>query len=369
MDKKIKTLKDLVPQASEEVLRDLLESTGGSVAKVRKLLGHRSPTSSLKPSANTRQVTLARFMLNAPPPPTLKQGQTLHLYDPADVEKTLPCTLHLDVFPEDLATRLLTSLLEESHAWPPNTFHMFDRACESAHQSAFYSGEKDGHQTKHTYNGKVLTSSFMFSKDMDAARQIVEETVNREIERRGHIKYQSRNRWRSNAAVCNRYEGPRSSVGYHSDQLTHLGPACVIASVSLGVTREFRLRRRQYPAAAKYGVLESAVASVHVPHNSLIIMHAGCQEQYKHTLAPAARGVLAPHAVAGSVRINITYRDYREEFAMEKNPICECKNPMILRTIRGEDETDDYGYRYAWICGSSYQGQPSCKTIYFPSFE
>ena len=33
------------------------------------------------------------------------------------------------------------------------------------------------------------------------------------------------------------------SVGYHSDQLTYLGPHAVIGSLSLGVAREFRVRK------------------------------------------------------------------------------------------------------------------------------
>ena len=40
--------------------------------------------------------------------------------------------------------------------------------------------------------------------------------------------------WRANVAASNRYEGSQESVGFHSDQLTNIGPFATIASLSLG---------------------------------------------------------------------------------------------------------------------------------------
>ena len=40
--------------------------------------------------------------------------------------------------------------------------------------------------------------------------------------------------WRANVAASNCYEGAKESVGFHSDQLTYLGPYPTIASLSLG---------------------------------------------------------------------------------------------------------------------------------------
>ncbi len=40
--------------------------------------------------------------------------------------------------------------------------------------------------------------------------------------------------WRANVAASNCYEGGKESVGWHSDQLTYLGPCPTIASLSLG---------------------------------------------------------------------------------------------------------------------------------------
>jgi hypothetical protein len=46
--------------------------------------------------------------------------------------------------------------------------------------------------------------------------------------------------WRANVAASNCYEGAQESVGFHSDQLTYLGPYPTIASLSLG-PRLFRI--------------------------------------------------------------------------------------------------------------------------------
>lgn len=52
--------------------------------------------------------------------------------------------------------------------------------------------------------------------------------------------------------------------------------------------------------------------SIHLPHNSLLVMHAEMQEEWKHSIHPAK--AIDPHPVSGNIRINITYRCYRDAF-------------------------------------------------------
>ena len=149
------------------------------------------------------------------------------------------------------------------------------------------------------------------------------------------LKHQSPNPWVPNAAFVNCYAGGAESVGYHSDQLTYLGPRAVIGSISLGVAREFRVRRivardaddddnsnddddgknkdmvTKSSSSTDRADAEGQIA-IHLPHNSLLVMHAEMQEEWKHSIAPAR--AIDPHPVAGNRRINITYRHYREEF-------------------------------------------------------
>lgn len=82
-------------------------------------------------------------------------------------------------------------------------------------------------------------------------KPLVQEAVNKEVQHRiktcypgGHkLKFQSPHTWVPNSAFVNCYSGGQQSVGWHSDQLTYLGPRAVIGSISLGVAREFRVRR------------------------------------------------------------------------------------------------------------------------------
>lgn len=161
------------------------------------------------------------------------------------------------------------------------------------------------------------------------------------------LNYQSPKPWIPNAAFVNCYKGGAESVGYHSDQLTYLGPRAVIGSLSLGVAREFRVRKIVsqlgaddevenpnnntdviLPLPAEIGkkpqqnkqqqkeITAAADAqgqiSIHLPHNSLLVMHAEMQEEWKHSIHPAK--AIDPHPISGNKRINITYRYYRDAF-------------------------------------------------------
>ncbi|KAL8691121.1 MAG: hypothetical protein Q9224_004247 [Gallowayella concinna] len=146
----------------------------------------------------------------------------------------------------------------------------------------------------------------------------VQVAVNREVARRiqkyypggEKLKYQSPKDWIPNAAFVNCYKGGSESVGYHCDQLTYLGPRAIIGSLSLGVAREFRVRKtvaREGPSGPPSGQdTERADAegqiAIHLPHNSLLVMHAEMQEEWKHSIHPAP--VIDPHPIAGNKRIN-----------------------------------------------------------------
>jgi alkylated DNA repair dioxygenase AlkB len=91
-----------------------------------------------------------------------------------------------------------------------------------------------------------------------------------------------------NAVLCNLYRNGNDSVGLHADAEPEMGP--VIASVSLGAERLFRLREKNGRVAF----------SKHVVHGSLLIMAGSTQKNFKHEV-PKEPGVVRP-------RINLTYR-------------------------------------------------------------
>jgi alkylated DNA repair dioxygenase AlkB len=91
-----------------------------------------------------------------------------------------------------------------------------------------------------------------------------------------------------NAVLCNLYRDGSDSVGLHADAEPEMGP--VIASVSLGAERIFRLRRND----------GGSLFSKRVMHGSLLVMAGDTQKNFKHEV-PKESGVMQP-------RINLTFR-------------------------------------------------------------
>lgn len=94
-----------------------------------------------------------------------------------------------------------------------------------------------------------------------------------------------------NSVLLNRYRNHLDSVGWHADDEPELGTQPIIASISLGATREFSFRLRKRPAI-----------QYHVPlrHGDCVVMHSHCQEDWHHA-------ILKSNEVCGS-RINLTFR-------------------------------------------------------------
>lgn len=207
------------------------------------------------------------------------------------------------------------------------------------------------------------------------------------------LHHQSPDPFVPNAAFVNCYNGPHENVGWHSDQLTYLGPRAVIGSLSLGVAREFRVRRivprdddgkeggdgcgdstksnnnsndskeketQQPPEDVNEGQI-----SIHLPHNSLLVMHAEMQEEWKHSIAPA--NAIQPHPVAGNRRINITYRDYKAAFHPKFTPKCKCRVPTVLRVVQRKKE--NWG-KYFWMChAGNVPGKTGCPFFQWAEFD
>lgn len=96
---------------------------------------------------------------------------------------------------------------------------------------------------------------------------------------------------RFNSVLLNRYRGGGDYMGWHSDAEPELGPAPVIASLSLGAARRFLLRRRDEPTRKEEYLL---------CHGDLLLMAGQTQRFYQHALPKTAR-------VQGE-RINLTFR-------------------------------------------------------------
>ncbi|MEC8103316.1 MAG: alpha-ketoglutarate-dependent dioxygenase AlkB [Pseudomonadota bacterium] len=94
-----------------------------------------------------------------------------------------------------------------------------------------------------------------------------------------------------NSVLVNLYRDGQDSMGWHADDEPELGPDPVIASLSLGATRDFALRRT--------GTTRQA-GRIALSDGSLLVMKAGMQSRWQHALPKRARVKLP--------RINLTFR-------------------------------------------------------------
>ena len=93
-----------------------------------------------------------------------------------------------------------------------------------------------------------------------------------------------------NSVLLNYYRDGNDSMGWHRDNERELGLQPVIASVSFGAPRVFKLRT--------YKAHDHPI-SVPLPHGSLLLMRGDSQHIWEHSL---------PKSKAGEGRINLTFR-------------------------------------------------------------
>jgi alkylated DNA repair dioxygenase AlkB len=96
---------------------------------------------------------------------------------------------------------------------------------------------------------------------------------------------------RFNSVLANLYRDGRDTMGWHSDDEPELGPAPVIASLSLGATRRFVLKSRN---------AQGERLAIDLPHGSLLVMRGETQRRYRHALPRTVKPV--------GPRINLTFR-------------------------------------------------------------
>ncbi|KAI5463342.1 hypothetical protein BGZ63DRAFT_352970 [Mariannaea sp. PMI_226] len=381
---KLALLSSLHPELDQEALLDILLAHDGSVSQASASL--KFPPPAKKGGGGIGyQKSLKQYAAPKEPSSPVKKklkskkGSTLHLYDPDDVAEQTPCTIIHNFLPSDEANALLEELMEESKSFEKITFQLFDNVVSSPHTSSFYVESYDEikrQKTEYHYNGAKLTDVRRITPQLSKVKPKVQEAVNKEIQNRiknrypggKKLKYQPPEPWVPNAAFVNCYNGPRESVGWHSDRLTYLGPRAIIGSLSLGVAREFRVRRVMprdgENQSAEDGDVEGQI-SIHLPHNSLLVMHAEMQEEWKHCISAALS--IDPHPIAGTTRINITYRDYRANMHPKFTTKCHCKMPCVLRVVQKKKE--NFG-RYFWMCyASSVPDRESCGFFQWAEFD
>ncbi|GMK56622.1 hypothetical protein CspeluHIS016_0304620 [Cutaneotrichosporon spelunceum] len=287
--------------------------------------------------------------------PTIARG-TIHLASPAAVAAAkLPLTFVPCPLSPSFAAQLFHEMMAESAKWGRNHLYIAGKAVESNHQATGYAAEgehwgSDG-PVKYFYNGS-RTEAKPYTPCLAKTAAMVEDAVNAYLDGVPRYPLEYRGRWRANVCAANRYDGAQSTVGFHSDRMTYLGPYPTIASLSLGTPRAFRLRAVNTADPAFAPDEPPRTYEVTLGNNTLVLMTPGCQERYKHTIPPQraldtfrigwdAEGQPIPpeEQTPYTTRINITFRFYREDFHPDPSPdglrsgtpFCKCGFPTILR--------------------------------------
>ncbi|KXN90534.1 hypothetical protein AN958_04206 [Leucoagaricus sp. SymC.cos] len=408
------------PKSSTTQQVDLTKVEDGTPSSIR-VMKPRSQVHTQAKSPSKPVVDLMTMLRPASDDKTkrkLKSLPPLMLSNPSTVAEHTPCTMHLSVLPAELACQLFYTMIAESKQWQRNKWWLFDRVVESPHRTSFYArleearnlaGEKDSAEWQEAarfwYNGRMTEPPKAFPPEMEQACKIIEGVVNEELKKRKRfpLEYGGNKSddpgsikpiWKANVAASNCYEGAKESVGFHSDQLTYLGPYPTIASLSLGTTRVFRLR--EVIPTDEIDSRQARTFNIPLPHNSLTIMHASCQERFKHSIPPqsaidifrttitrssatiipedpvSSAGLRTSNSITeaststaayppSNCRINITFRFYRPDFRPQSIPRCDCGVPTVLRPDM-KNRTDGKTDRYWWSCYAGAQNDgKGCK--------
>jgi alkylated DNA repair dioxygenase AlkB len=99
-----------------------------------------------------------------------------------------------------------------------------------------------------------------------------------------------------NSVLANLYRDGRDSMGWHSDDERSLGQEPVIASLSFGAVRRFRLRHKRKP---------DLTIALDLPPGSCLVMAGTLQHHWRHALPKTARPV--------GPRVNLTFRLIRSQ--------------------------------------------------------
>lgn len=166
--------------------------------------------------------------------------------------------------------------LKKTVSWEIHCIKMFGRTLESPRRSCWIGDPGTGY----TYS-RTRFEPHPWPASLSALRARLEQACGA----------------RFNSVLANLYRDGNDSMGWHSDDEPELGPQPVIASLSLGVMRAFRLRRK-LPRGIR--AAPGDTAQVPLSHGSLLRMGGDTQRLYRHEI-PKARGVTAE-------RINLTFR-------------------------------------------------------------
>ncbi|PCK32012.1 alpha-ketoglutarate-dependent dioxygenase AlkB family protein [Pseudoalteromonas piscicida] len=168
----------------------------------------------------------------------------------------------------DKSLALYDALLA-SVPWQQNTITLFGKTHQTPRLERFIADPG----VRYSYSGKLLEN---------APWPPMLLGIRATLEQRFNVTF--------NAVLANFYRDGQDSMGWHSDDEPELGPTPVIASLSLGATRKFKIRHKS----------NQSVTDILLETGSLLVMQGDSQRDYQHALPKQAKVTQG--------RINLTFR-------------------------------------------------------------
>ncbi|DBA81837.1 hypothetical protein WJX77_008979 [Trebouxia sp. C0004] len=166
-----------------------------------------------------------------------------------ELRSLTPCEVVRDALPAKLANTLLKGLISDAATWTRGTWYMGGKEHIAPRTSSYYTFPDTEEATSvcaFDDDAKDVSSSVetqMAAPELKEAASIVSDHVNRLAGRiQSSLASSDRHDWHCSYALCNMYQDGQEGVGPHADRLTTLGPRPIIASLSLGATRIFRIK-------------------------------------------------------------------------------------------------------------------------------
>lgn len=178
--------------------------------------------------------------------------------------------LYFKNFLTETEAALYFTRLMDTIAWQQHNIKIFGKSLPQPRLTALYA-ETD---LAYTYSGLTL-QPLILTEELKAIQDKLKEVTPT----------------RFTHCLANLYRDGKDSMGMHADDEKELGKDPVIASVSLGETRKFRLKHK-YDNKLKF--------NIDLEPGSLLIMQGPTQHYWKHEL-PKTSVPIGP-------RINLTYR-------------------------------------------------------------
>ncbi|KYH08232.1 MULTISPECIES: alpha-ketoglutarate-dependent dioxygenase AlkB [Chryseobacterium] len=164
---------------------------------------------------------------------------------------------------------LLRNKLLDTAIWEQRTQKMYDKVVLTPRLTGWYGDSKysDSEENKKPTNP--------WTPELFSLKQRIEKEFDCQF----------------NGVLLNLYRDQNDSVAWHRDKESRYGKRPVIASISLGQTRNFDFRKKDHHSS-KY--------CLPLPHGSLLIMKGDLQENWEHRIAKST--------IRMKERINMTFR-------------------------------------------------------------